>query len=446
MISSKYILPLLSVGTVFSAFSSLASTPNLAEQLNEQAYQISQLKAQLAELTLPTHSHNNAVSAKKWHISSYGSLLYKSADVFSNTQDTSPTRKTITDIERVITEFSYQLDQNWQVEIEIEYEHGGTGSSLEYDGFDEFGEFESEIEAGGEIIIEKFELAYQYNPSTSLKLGHIFVPVGVGTTEHKPHEYFTTERYWSEATLIPQVWHETGINLQLQWHDITLQSLVTTGLNSEYFRSYQWVATGHQKRFEQVNANDLALTLRLDYGDLQQGSGIGVSFYTGNTSDNRYNSNKISANGKITLLGLHGIWRHHNWLIKGQYLLGKLSDSQAIAQANKTTPGLKPGIFAQLGSEAEASFVEVAYNSQNIVDLTKPLYFFATYQYANPLKKTSQGLLSQRFNKQEIAFGVNYFATPTLVFKAQYAQQDHQQSNLNNTHSFALSVGYYFTL
>ena len=69
-------------------------------------------------------------------------MLYKTEDVFRNTQDTNPEKRSKTDVERVVLEFGYQFDRQWQVEIELEYEHGGTGAALEYDGFEEFGEFE----------------------------------------------------------------------------------------------------------------------------------------------------------------------------------------------------------------------------------------------------------------------------------------------------------------
>eukprot|EP00487_Bulimina_marginata_P012684 TRINITY_DN911_c0_g1_i1.p1 TRINITY_DN911_c0_g1~~TRINITY_DN911_c0_g1_i1.p1 ORF type:complete len:130 (-),score=27.00 TRINITY_DN911_c0_g1_i1:19-408(-) len=124
---------------------------------------------------------------------------------------------------------------------------GGTGASLEYDGFEEFGEFETEIEAGGEVIVEKLQAKYTANKYFTVKMGRIFVPVSLGTDFHKPDQYFSTERSWSEATLIPQVWNETGINLISRWQNLTAQTLITTGLNSEYFRTYNWVATGASK-------------------------------------------------------------------------------------------------------------------------------------------------------------------------------------------------------
>ena len=311
----KFLISLVVYGLFsFNNYSIAATQAELQAMLEQQQKQLQLIEKQLSDLKLVSteaqqaEKSQNTVSIKNWQINSYGNVLYKSEEVYRNIQDTSPERRATTDLERVVLEFVYDFDAKWQVEIELEYEHGGTGASLEYDGFEEFGEFETEIEAGGEIIVEKLQAKYNANEYFTVKMGHIFVPVGLGTDLHKPTQYFSTQRHWSEATLIPQVWHETGVNLISKWQGFTAQTLITTGLNSEYFRTYNWVATGHQKRFEQVNADDLALTLRVDYGDMQAGNGFGVSFYTGNTSGNRNNSVKVDGDGKLTLFGLHGAY------------------------------------------------------------------------------------------------------------------------------------------
>jgi hypothetical protein len=448
------LIPLATFSLLSVSHYSVANTDvELKAAIERQQQQLQAIEKQLIELKAEKAFTEKAlapkvlnVNDKNWQIKSYGSILYKSAPVFKNTQDTDPEQRAITDLERVVIEFAYEFDSKWQVELEIEYEHGGTGVTLEYDGFDEFGEFETEIEAGGEVIVEKLEVKYQYNDNISVKMGHITVPVGIGTDLHKPSQYFTTERHWSEATLIPQVWHETGVNVSASWNDFTAQTLITTGLNSEYFRTHHWVATGHQTRFEQVNSDDLALTFRLDYGNIKSGSSVGVSFYNGNTSGNRNKTNKISGDGNLTLIGLHGVWEQDNWLARGQYLFGQLDDSEAITKANKTTAGLRPGVFAQVGSEAESAFLEVAYDTKNFFGLTTPLYLFTAYEYANPIKKLEEGKPTSRFDTQEISFGINYFPTKNLVFKGQVSQQNYAQDNLDETQSFSLSMGYYFSI
>ncbi len=426
-----------------------SSTISLADEVKVSSVsdnEIEQLKLEIKEIKEFLMKQSVQSANKNWQLNSYGSIRYKSEEVFSNTQDMEPERRATTDLERVVLEFVYDFNKHWQVEVELEYEHGGVGAALEYDGFEEFGEFETEIEAGGEVIVEKLQVKYRHSEHFSIKIGHIFVPVGLGTDLHKPNQYLTVERHWSEATLIPQVWHETGINLIGHWQDFTTQALITTGLNSEYFRTYNWVATGHQKRFEQVNADDLAYTLRLDYGNLKLGKGVGVSFYTGDTSGNRNNTNKISGDGNLTILAVHGAWKFQNWLFKGQYLVGNLENSQEITLANKTTPGLKPGNFSQLGSKAASAFLEAAYNSQSLFSLSKPLYLFTAYEYANPTKNVEQGTAIDRFNIQEFSIGLNYLPIPEIVFKAQFAEQIYAQDNLANTRTFSLSLGYYFSI
>ncbi|WDE12528.1 hypothetical protein [Thalassomonas haliotis] len=452
----------LALLTLAMSNSSFAVTQDeLQAILAEQKQKLIEIEQQLAELKKAnaeqkkqavlakkaSTSHKQLASAEKnWWLKSYGSLLYKSEEIFRNTQDIDPDRRAKTDLERVVVELGHKFDPQWQIELELEYEHGGTGAALEYDGFEEFGEFESEIEAGGEVLVEKLEVKYTVNEDLAVKFGRIFVPVGLGTELHKPGQYFTTERHWSEATMIPQVWHENGINVSGSWNGFNAQALVTTGLNSEYFRSYRWAATGHQKRFEQVNTDDLAFTLRVDYGDLAKGTGVGISYYTGDTSGNRNNDDNIEGDGNLTLIGLHGAWQGYNWQLRGQYLYGELDDSAAITLANKTTPGLQPGNFAQVGSEAESAFFEAAYNSQSLFNLSKPLYLFAAYEYANPLKEVEQGNAGERFDIDEFAFGINYLPTPELVLKAQFARQQYAQDNLDDTNSFSLSMGYYFSL
>ena len=424
-----------------------ATQSELTLALEEQQKKLTLIEKQLTDLKAKSiNATQVAPSEKNWEINSYGSLLYKSEDVYRNIQDTDPERRTTTDLERVVLEFVYNFDAKWQVEIELEYEHGGTGSTLEYDGFEEFGEFETEVEAGGEIVVEKMQAQYTANEYFTVKMGHIFVPVGLGTDLHKPTQYFATQRYWSEATLIPQVWHETGINLVSKWHDFTAQTLITTGLNSEFFRTYNWIATGHQRRFETVNADDLAFTLRVDYGDIKAGKGIGISYYTGDTSGNRNNNTKVEGDGNLTIFGLHGAYSYENWLVRGQYLFGKLDDSEGITNANKTTPGLQPGNFSQVGSEAESSFLEVSYNSQDLFNLTKPLYLYTTYEYANPVKKVEQGLATERFEKQSFALGINYYPIKNIVLKAEAGTQIHAEDTLDDSSSFSLSMGYFFSI
>jgi len=433
------------IAVALGLFSSqMVNANTVAQQVAQQAKQISELQTQIDKLQ--QHTVIESSQPSPFSFSSYGSLNYRSVEVFKNVQDISPERRAQVDLERLVAEFEYRFSDKWKVEFEVEFEHGGTGSTLEYDGFEEFGEFETELEVGGEIVVEKFELEYKHSDAFGVKLGHIYVPVGLGNTHHKPHQFYTVRRHQSVENMLPSVWHETGVGVFGQLSDFHYQAQVVTGLNSEYFRSNTWAAKASQTRFETVNADDLAMIIRLDYGNVKQGNAVGFSYYTSSTSGNRHKTNQLAVSGDISILDLHGVYTSGNFNVRAQYLLGTLSDSNAIADANRNTAGLHPGSFAQVGSESLAMFVEAGYNVSDIVGLNKQLTVFASYDFSNPLHKVESAYATNRYEITEIAAGINYFPTKNLVLKAQVANLNSAMADIPNTNSFELGLGYYFSL
>ena len=131
------------------------NTETLAKAIAKQEAEITILKQQLATLAAEQkqqQQQNKQVATQvdtvvqqatkaqdrlsRFSFNSYGSAVYTSDEYFDNVQDTSAERRSRTDLERIVTEFGYQFTDDWSMEVEIEYEHGGTGTSLEYDGFE----------------------------------------------------------------------------------------------------------------------------------------------------------------------------------------------------------------------------------------------------------------------------------------------------------------------
>ncbi|GAA4875353.1 hypothetical protein [Ferrimonas pelagia] len=427
----------------------------LEAQLQRQQAELAALQDELAALRPSDGKQDSDQSVTAlpatqsdmgFSFASYGSVAWHNAVIYHNTQDLTGERRDRADLERVVTEFGYRFDAHWSVEVEIEYEHGGTGAALEYDGFEEFGEFESEIEAGGEIIIEKAQIEYQPNPLFGVRAGRIHVPIGMTTALHKPTEYLTAQRHRSIESLIPAVWHETGVGVFGQWRSLHYQAQLVTGLNSEYFRSYGWVSTGHQRRFETVNADQLATVLRLDWGDIKQGSAVGVSYYVGDTSGNRHKTNKLDVDGRVQIWDLHAAFVEGPWTLRAQYLYGQLDDADAITLANKSTPGLDPGNFAQLGSESEAWFVEAGVDLAPWLGWSSPLIAFANIEHGDPLKQVESGSGTARFERDWLSAGFNYLPLAQLVFKAEFGRESVAQSNIPDSNFLSLSLGYQFEL
>ena len=116
------------------------------------------------------------------------------------------------DLPHVVFFVGYDFGHGWSLGSEIEFEHGGTESAVEIEE-EETGEYESEIERGGEVALEQFWLQKSFSPAFNLRIGHMVVPVGATNAYHMPTEFFTVYRPEGENTILPCTWHETGIGL-----------------------------------------------------------------------------------------------------------------------------------------------------------------------------------------------------------------------------------------
>lgn len=106
------------------------------------------------------------------------------------------------DLPHVTLFLGYDFGHGWSMGSEVEFEHGGTESAVEIEE-EETGEYESEIERGGEVALEQFWLQKSFMPQLNVRLGHIIVPVGSTNSHHTPTEYFGVYRPEGDNTICP---------------------------------------------------------------------------------------------------------------------------------------------------------------------------------------------------------------------------------------------------
>lgn len=116
------------------------------------------------------------------------------------------------DIPHAVIYLGYDFGKGWTMGTEIEFEHGGSGSSYEKE-YEESGEWEHEVEKGGEVELEQFWIQKSFSRMFNLRAGHIVVPIGLTNAYHEPLNFFTVYRPEGEATILPCTWHQTGISL-----------------------------------------------------------------------------------------------------------------------------------------------------------------------------------------------------------------------------------------
>ena len=208
----------------------------------------------LSLLTLLTSAQELADTAgySKFRFGSYGEAVASFKDYginrFLKDGSVKDHRNTIA-IPRFTIGFDYKFTPKWILGAEIEFEAGGTGTAVELEG-NENGEYETEIEKGGEVALEQLHITRLITPAFNIRAGHMIVPVGLTNAHHEPINFFGTIRPESRTAIMPSTWHETGIELfgtfGRKAATFDYQLMVVAGLNANGFDRDTWIASGKQ--------------------------------------------------------------------------------------------------------------------------------------------------------------------------------------------------------
>ncbi|MDE0635356.1 MAG: autotransporter outer membrane beta-barrel domain-containing protein [Candidatus Poribacteria bacterium] len=375
-------------------------------------------------------------------VSGYGIINYANFD-----WELDPNRRAAIDVERFVVAPKYRINDTIHLEAEIEFEHGGTGSTMEFDKFEEFGEFESEIEKGGEVIVEKLAAVFSLQPALNFRVGHIIVPVGLVSKRHRPQNYFTTTRPEAEAHLIPTIWHETGVEIFGALGALKYQAQIINGLDSTGFSSRHWIVRGHQLRFETVNAEAPAFVGRLDYM-FHENTIIGISGYYGDTAANRPKPD-VNFDAHVGIVSLHGFYEVNAVKVRGLFLWGALENTDKLSKVNRTLSNNLNVKRTPIGSSALGWYIEAGYDILSFFRTAKAsshvLDLFARYDYYDTMASV-EGLIfdNPRWERTSLTFGVNYHVYPKLVFKSHYSLRQLAQKDLNKERTFAVGLGFQY--
>lgn len=106
---------------------------------------------------------------------------------------------------------------------------------------EEGGEWEQEVEKGGEVELEQFWIQKSFGRWANIKAGHIVVPVGLNNAYHEPLNFFTVYRPEGENTVLPSTWHQTGVSFWGRTKGWRYELQFLAGLNSDNFTNTGWI-------------------------------------------------------------------------------------------------------------------------------------------------------------------------------------------------------------
>lgn len=352
------------------------------------------------------------------------------------------------DLPHVTFFLGYDFGRGWKMNAEIEFEHGGTESAVELEA-EEAGEYEKEIERGGEVALEQFWIEKSFSKAFNIRLGHIIVPVGYTNGNHLPNQFFTVYRPEGESTIMPCTWHETGISFWGRIGDWRYEAQLLPALDSDYFNRQNWVQKGSASPYEFRVANKYAGVLRIDNYSIP-GLRLGVSAYYGHSFKNSIkattNEKYKGVKGAVSIFSFDFDYNKHNIIARGYFDYGHLTDSDIISTYNRSHPKSSPFPRTNIASDALATGVEVGYNIfahiAKMKEMKQKFYLFGRYEYYDSMYKTTGTIQDNEWcGRQKIVGGINYFPMKQIVIKAEYAAGI-LKSQYNNENSVSIGIAY----
>ncbi|WP_177761326.1 porin [Flavobacterium sp. I3-2] len=363
----------------------------------------------------------NLLNLSRFTLSGYGVVNYYNYTKF----DTDLNIKNKFDAERLNLYLGYEFTDKIKLKTEIEFEHGGTGSTIELDTQEESGEYEHEIEAGGEVKLEQIYIDFSINKYFNVRAGRMKIHFGLAQNLDRPTSYFTTHRQEMENELLPLGWYEAGLQFYGTFANDKLlyEVSVTSGLDSSGFSSRNWIKAGYQTRFEMANAESLALTLRLDYKfGTHKNTYAGAAFYINNASANRP-KNDIDVTSYVKILEAHVTYNENNLRFNAIGLYGDIENSDIISRKNATLSNNLGVKRTPVGKKALGFSAEIGYEILHFfeADSKQKLYPFVRYDYYDTMYQTEGAVVKKpRWERNSITGGINYLITPSIVAKLQY--------------------------
>lgn len=357
------------------------------------------------------------------------------------------------DIPHVALNFGYDFGKGWSVGLEVEFEHGGVETATEIET-EEAGEYESEIERGGEVALEQFWLQKRFNRAVNLRAGLMVVPVGETNAHHLPTEFFGVYRPEGENTIMPCTWREIGMSvwgrLGKHWR---YEAMVMPGLDSERFGNQSWIHDGSASPYEFKIGNNIAGAVRIDNTSVP-GLRMSASAYVGNSFRNTLyptsNTRNDGVHGTVTVASLGFDYQGYGFVVRGQFDYGHLSDSKHITDFNRTMSKDSPSKRQDVAEEALNAGIEAGYNFFGLIErLTaarQRLYLFGRFDYYDSMHKMEVGNPLSWCSRKRVAVGLNYYPIPQIVIKGEYAigllGKSSSGTKYNNEPSISIGVAY----
>ena len=334
------------------------------------------------------------------------------------------------DIPHAVVYLGYDFGKGWSMQTEIEFEHGGTGAAVEKE-FTEAGEWESEVEKGGEVELEQFWLQKSFFPALNLRIGHLVVPVGGLNHAHEPLNFFTVYRPEGESTILPSTWHETGISLWGRTAHWGYEAQVIAALDGFLFDRDHFVHNGAASPYEWRVANNYGAVLRVDNYSVKD-LRLSLSGYYGQSMHTSYpndlhNTRYADIKAHTFLGSFDFAYQGKRLIVRGNADYGRVGDAVTLSTVKRNlSSNNAPYKKTPVGQQALAAGVEGGYDILPWFvhqESGQKLFVFARYEYYDSYIPAADQQDYPFTDRHRIAAGVNWLPIPQIAVKAEYSRR-----------------------
>ena len=334
------------------------------------------------------------------------------------------------DIPHAVLYIGYDFGKGWSMQMEVEFEHGGSGGAVEKE-FEEAGEWEQEVEKGGEVALEQFWIQKTFFPQLNLRIGHLVVPVGGLNNAHEPLNYFTVYRPEGEYTILPSTWHDTGVSLWGRAGNWRYELLLVAGLDAYMFNTENFIKYGAGSPFEFKAANQGGVAARIDNYSLPN-LRLSLSGYYGRSFNNTYPYEAIpepsryyGVLGRTAVGAFDFAYQGRRFIARGNVDYGYVGDAAVISSMKRNrSANNAPYKKSAVGKAAFAAGCEAGYDLLSLfAPLDSRLFLFGRYEYYNSYIPDAGQESAQWTARHRLAVGVNYYPMPQIAIKAEYSHR-----------------------
>jgi hypothetical protein len=336
-------------------------------------------------------------------IGGYGEFLYENRDADGSSDQA--------DALRAVLYFGYRFDEKWLLNTEIEFEHGGDETGVEFAYLD-----------------------YLATPAFNVRAGLLLVPMGFVNELHEPTTFLSAKRPGIETAILPSTWREIGAGVHGELGDFVYRGYLLNGFDATGF-SAEGLRGGRQKGSKAL-AEDFALTARLDWMGVP-GLTLGGSGWIGDSGQDQVDGGDVGT----TIWEGHAEWRWRGFRARGLYTQAQLDD---VAELNNT---LTLTGTESVGEELNGWYAELGYD---LFSWLRPgsgqeLVPFVRYETFDTQAEVPSGsdFASDPANDVEIlTAGLNWKPIPGIVVKLDWMDIDNDAGTGSNQVNVAL--GYVF--